>query len=167
MLARTKHSTAKLRILEADFAGHSGGDHDRAPVLAIEIDLDQAVRSRHVSLKPRQNAEPGPDFSLFVPRPRRAHSEHMGGQIIGGRRSPRMTSAGVAGEPFPVFLEGGVAALDLRPPSQAKPRDYFAPVGFDDRLMDEMRDERLRGDHVLLIVERHVLRRYHLLAEVG
>ena len=97
-----------------------------------------ASRSSFTSMRPcgvgtrpsrcTQRAEMRRDFRARVARRGRPHAENPGRQIVGRRRRPCVASAPRAVARAPVFLEGGVAALDLRPPFHASRGNQIAPA---------------------------------------
>ena len=111
-------------------------------------------------------AEMRRDFRARVARRRRSHAENPGCQIVGRRRRPCVTSASRAVARAPIFLEGAVAALYLRPPFHASRGNQIAPPRADDRVVHDVRKKWLRRDDVVLDVELHVLGRIHSLLEV-
>src|SRR5271155_2178069 len=116
MASGSEFAADERRVVEPDEGSDAVGNRDLAARFAIQLHLDEPVRSRYASFEMPERAELRRDFRPRVAGRRRPDAENPGGQIVGRRRRPCVTSAPSAAARVPIFLEGGAAALDLRPP---------------------------------------------------
>src|SRR5208337_3701079 len=112
----TEFAADERCVLEPHARRDAVRNRDLSAAFAIQLHLDETVRSRDAALEMPERAKPRRDFRARVAGSGRSHAQNPGGQIVGWRRRPCVTPAPSAGARVPVLLECGVATLDLRPP---------------------------------------------------
>src|SRR5215469_16922772 len=104
MAARGQAPTRERSVVAPQVADYPRRNHDLAAAITIEIYLDKPPRRRHGAFQVAQRTEPGRDFRLGVAGLARFDAQHVGGQVVGGCRRPRVAAASGAGARLPILL---------------------------------------------------------------